>query len=61
VTNRWWECPCGSEPPKRKDTSIPVRTVVSSREPVCVFCSHKYRPDYESSHDDDAPTPEERA
>jgi hypothetical protein len=26
---RWWECPCGTEPPKRPSGATPVRTIVS--------------------------------
>lgn len=42
----WWECPCGTEPPKRGRTATPVRTVVSLMQPACPFCGRAYQPEY---------------
>lgn len=37
-----WECPCGTEPPKPGRITIPVRTLISLREPKCGFCGRAY-------------------
>jgi hypothetical protein len=47
VTGRWWECPCGSEPPKRPGAATPVQTVISLRDFVCAFCGREYQEQYE--------------
>jgi hypothetical protein len=47
TAGRWWECPCGSDPPKRPSAPTPVQTVISLREPRCPFCSRQYLEEYE--------------
>ena len=42
----YWECPCGREEPKRRARTVPVRTVVSLREPWCAFCKRAFREEY---------------
>jgi hypothetical protein len=37
-----WDCPCGVEPPSTGQTTMPVRTIVSTREPWCPFCKRPY-------------------
>jgi hypothetical protein len=46
-----WECPCGTEPPKRGRAATPVRTIVSLREPRCPFCNRPYKDEYRLEHD----------
>jgi hypothetical protein len=41
-----WECPCGTEPPKRSDGATPVVTLVSLREPACPFCGGGFDEEY---------------
>lgn len=41
-----WECPCGTEKPKPGARTVPVRTIVSLREPWCPFCKKPYCDDY---------------
>lgn len=42
VESGGWECPCGREEPKPGAQTVPVRTLVSLREPRCPFCSRSY-------------------
>lgn len=44
-----WECPCGAEPPKHGSNVMPVRTLVSLREPHCPFCGRAYKDEYRFS------------
>jgi len=37
-----WECPCGREEPAPGARTVPVRTLVSLREPRCPFCRREY-------------------
>ena len=42
-----WECPCGHEPPRTGQTTTPVRTLVSLREPHCPFCGKAFQPEWQ--------------
>jgi hypothetical protein len=57
ASGRWWECPCGTEPPRRPSSATPVRTVVSLMEPTCPFCGLAYRKEYELKDEGKAAPP----
>jgi hypothetical protein len=44
--NPCWECPCGREPAKNRNTATPIRTLVSLREPRCPFCNRRFKSEY---------------
>jgi hypothetical protein len=52
-----WECPCGRELAKSGNTATPVRTVVSLREPACLFCGRRYKDEYRVPRDQNESSP----